>query len=236
MERQANHPYALFMLVLSLLSLVGLAASSMGGMDPEQRSILLLADTFVCLLFFADFLASLYRAPDRLAYFLRWGWLDLLSSVPTVDALRLTRVARVARILRVLRGIKATKVLVQYLLERRAESALLAVSLISLLLVVASSLAVLQFEAQPGGNIRTAQDALWWAICTITTVGYGDVYPVTGEGRTVAAVLMVCGAGLVASFAGLVASWFLAPAQETSESDIAQLTAEVRDLKRLLAR
>jgi voltage-gated potassium channel len=236
METRANHPYAIFMLVLSLLSLVGLAASTLTGLGPEQRSILLAADSFVCLLFFADFLGSLYRAPDRLQYFLRWGWLDLLSSVPTIDALRLTRVARIARILRVIRGIKATKILVQYLLERRAESAFMAVTLISLLMIVAASIAVLQFETQAGANIRTAQDALWWAICTLTTVGYGDVYPVTEEGRIVAALLMICGVGLVASFAGFVASWFLKPGQEAHESEIAELVAEVRDLKRLLAK
>jgi len=75
------------------------------------------------------------------------------------------------------------------------------------------SIAALHFEsASTDGNIRTAGDALWWAIVTVTTVGYGDLYPVTVEGRVVAVVLMVAGVGTFATLAGALASWFLAGA------------------------
>lgn len=231
MDSKANHPYVLFMLVLSILSLVGLAISTSGGLDKEQKAILQIADVVVCGLFFVDFLVSLYQAPNRLRYFLSWGWLDLLSSVPMIDALRITRVARIFRIVRIIRGIKATKILAQFILNRRAESGLLAVSLISLLMIVVSSIAILQVESHPDSTIKTAQDAVWWAIATITTVGYGDVYPITSEGRIVASFLMVCGVGLLGTFSGFVASWFLKPAEEARESELATLIAEVRELK-----
>jgi voltage-gated potassium channel len=82
-----------------------------------------------------------------------------------------------------------------------------------LLLVVvlfSGSIAVLNFEsAADEGNIRTAADALWWAITTVTTVGYGDLYPVTIEGRLVAVVLMVTGVGTFATLAGALATWFM---------------------------
>jgi len=227
-------PYVWFMLLVSILSLVGLAITTIGHLDPEQALILDMADNFVCVLFFTDFLVSLYSAPNRWSYFLRWGWLDLLSSVPAINAFRVTRAARVLRILRVIRGIRATKVLTQFIVQRRAESAFLAVSLLSLLLVVVSSIAILQFEGTPGSNISSAEDAIWWALETITTVGYGDRYPVTAGGRLIATFLMVFGVGVFGTLSGFVASWFLKPEQEKLDSELATLIAEIRELRKRL--
>lgn len=224
-------PYVVFMLLLSVLSLVGLAFSTVGHLDPDQSYILAMADDVVCVVFFIDFLVSLYRAPNRWRYFLRWGWLDLLSSVPLVDALRATRLARIVRILRLLRGVKATRILAQFILDRRAQSAFVAVLLISLLLIVISSIAILQVEVAPDSNIRTASDAIWWAVATMTTVGYGDLYPVTPEGRLIAACLILCGVGLFGTLSGFIASWFLQPQEEAQESELRQVLAELRDLK-----
>lgn len=224
-------PYVLFMLVLSILSLVGLAVSTVGHLDGGQATILQVADNFVCALFFIDFLISMYRAPRKLSYFLRWGWIDLLSSIPMIDALRATRLVRVFRILRLVRGIKATKILAQFILNRRSESAFLAVSLVSLLLVVVASIAILQFEGGADSNIKTAEDAIWWAVTTITTVGYGDKFPVTSEGRVIASVLMVCGVGLFGTLSGFIASWFLKPQEDLRESEMSILLAEVREIR-----
>lgn len=226
-----KEPYVLFMLFLSILSLVGLAMSTSGYLDGEQAKILGIADNFICLIFFVDFLASLYRAPNRLKYFFTWGWLDLLSSMPMIDALRLTRLARVIRILRLIRGIKATKILAQFILNRRAESAFLTVSLVSILLIVVSSIAILQFESQPESNIKGAQDAIWWSIATITTVGYGDRFPVTPEGRIIASFLMICGVGLFGTLSGFIASWFLEPSREKQDAELTELIVEIKQLR-----
>lgn len=228
-------PYLLLMLMLSLLSLAGLAAVATGRLEPQQARILNVADDFICGLFFLDFLLSLYRAPSRAAYFLRWGWLDLVSSIPMVDAFRIGRLARIFRIIRVIRGVKATKIIAEFVLRRRAESAFLAVALVSLLLVIFSSIAILQLETSPDANIKTASDALWWAMTTITTVGYGDRYPITTEGRLIATVLMVCGVGLFGTLSGFVASWFLKPNQEQRDAELGDVLEELRGLKALLA-
>ena len=98
--------------------------------------------------------------------------------------------ARVLRILRVLRGMKSARSIAHFVVARRAQSAGLAAALLCLLLVVTCSIAILPFEIPAGGNIVTADDALWWAVSTMTTVGYGDRYPVSSEGRTVAVFLM----------------------------------------------
>ncbi len=152
----------------------------------------------------------------RLRYLVRWGWLDLLSSIPAVDVLRWGRAARILRIVRVIRGVKATKLLSEFVLARRAQSAFLAASLIAILLVVFSSAAILQFETSAEANIRTPEDAIWWAVVTITTVGYGDRYPVSPEGRIIAALLMTAGVGLFGTFSGFIAAWFLGGSRQES--------------------
>lgn len=213
-----NAPYLLFVLALSVFALLMLAASVLLPLDAQTRQLLDYADFGLCIAFFADFLVTLRNADNRWRYFLRWGWLDLLSCIPSVDYLRMGRMVRVIRVLRVLRAIRSARVIGAYILERRANSAMLAAVLMGVLLIVLASIGILQFEDVPQGNIRTAEDALWWTMATITTVGYGDHYPVTTEGRILAAGLMVAGVGLAGIYTGFVAAWFLRPADTAAES------------------
>lgn len=224
-------PYVLFMLALSFMSLVVLALHVVVRFDAKTLEILQYADTCVCALFFVDFLITLYTSDDRKQYLLRWGWLDLLSSIPALDSLRWGRAARVMRILRILRGLRSTKVIAQFVLRRRAESAVLAATLVSILLVVISSIAILHLEDDPASNIKTAEDALWWSVATITTVGYGDRYPVTSEGRVIAAILMVAGVGLFGTLSGSIAAWFLRPSAEAKDAETQELLAEIKALR-----
>ena len=229
-------PYLVFMLLLSFYAVAVLAATTFIDLSPSTRAILGYGDNLICSVFFLDFLITLARSPNRTRYLLTWGWLDLLSSIPVVDSLRWSRTARILRILRVLRGIRATKVLTEFILFRRAQSAFLAALLVSILLIVFSAAAVLQFETSPGANIRTPEDAVWWATVTITTVGYGDRYPLSSEGRLIAALLMTAGVGLFGTFSGFVAAWFLgSPGCKASELEILQeLTQEIGELREQL--
>lgn len=226
------------MLALSIYAVVALAVSTFTEIPQETRTILDYADLVVCGLFFIDFLVTLVRSKDRRRYLLLWGWLDLLSSIPAIGFLRWGRMARILRILRVLRAARSTKILTEFLLYRRAQSVFLAAFLISILLVVLSASAVLQFETSPEANIRTPEDAVWWAVVTITTVGYGDRYPLSTEGRVVAAFLMTAGVGLFCTFSGFIAAWFLeAPQTRSSELQaIERLAADVQALREALAR
>jgi voltage-gated potassium channel len=218
------------MLALCLYTLAALTGEVIFRPAGETRQLLDYADSGVCVIFLADFFISLYRAPNRGRYLLTWGWLDLLSSIPTLDAARWGRAARIARIFRVLRGIRATRVLASLLFERRAQSTFLATALVALLLLIVASLSILQVETVPEANIRTAEDAIWWALTTITTVGYGDRYPVTPEGRLVAGVLMCAGVGLFGMFSGFLAAWFVAPQQEEKREEVEALREEIAQL------
>jgi voltage-gated potassium channel len=228
--------YQLAMLVLCLYALGVLAAQTVLRLDPRTRAIFDQADYVVCVLFMADFVVSLARAPNRWRYFTTWGWIDLLSSIQTISPARWGRAARVLRVLRVLRGLRATKILTTLVLKRRAENTVLAASLIVLLLVVFCSIAVLHFEDAPESNIKTAGDAIWWALATVTTAGYGDRYPVTAEGRFIATILMCAGVGLFGTLSGFLAAWFLGSEKQPHDPELAAMRQELAAMRELLER
>jgi voltage-gated potassium channel len=233
-QENGSPPYQVFMLALCIYVLAALAFEAVLKPDEQTRRLLAYADTALCAVFLADFGWSLYSAENRLRYLLTWGWVDLLSSIPTLDLARWGRAARAARLIRLLRGIRATKTLVDVALQKRAQSAIVAAALVSLLLVMAASISILQMETAPESNIKSADDALWWAITTITTVGYGDRYPTTSEGRVVGAALMVAGVGLFGMLSGFLASWFVQPDVAHEEGEIAALRSEVSRLSGLV--
>jgi voltage-gated potassium channel len=236
--RPQSTAYQLFMLFLCLVTLTGVAIQVVFRPPPEVRGVLQMADTAACALFFVDFLVTLRRAPDRWRYMYTWGWLDLLSSIPVFDAARWGRAARLARLLRLLRGVKASVVLTDVVLMHRRQSAFLAAALTLLLMLVSSSVLILTVEDTAQSNIRTAEDALWWATTTLTTVGYGDRYPVTTEGRVIAAGLMAAGVGLVGVLSGLLASWFMEPVRtaEQRQEDLGELRALRQEIQQLRER
>jgi voltage-gated potassium channel len=228
--------YQLFMLALCVLALAAIVVQNAFRLDPEVEILLEYADTSICVAFLIDFVLTLRRAPDRWRYLVTWGWVDLISSIPTLDVARWGRVARIARIARVLRALRATRLLTRVVLRQRAQSTTLAAAMLAFLLLLGCSTAILHLEKSPQSNIRTAEDAVWWAFTTITTVGYGDRYPVTAAGRAVAALLMTAGVGLFAAVSAALAAWFLAPEDQETDDEIAGLRQEIASLREAIER
>jgi voltage-gated potassium channel len=232
--KRVSPSYQIFMLVLSVFSLVVLLLELIFRGDAEVARVLDRADSFVCLFFFGDFVYSLVKAPRKLHYLATWGWIDLLSSIPVLEAARWGRLARIARLMRVLRALRASRMLWRILRYQRGQSVALAAALFAFFLIVGSSAAILRVEEVPTANIRTADDAVWWAFTTITTVGYGDRYPVTEAGRLIAALLMTTGVGLFSAFSGALAAWFLEAGGEDTDAQVATLIAEVAALRKAI--
>ena len=223
--------FQIFMVVLSVYVLGALFFEWLLPLSPEMKELIEQIDSFICLIFLGDFFYRFSRAPSKWK-FMRWGWIDLLSSIPTFDFFRGGRLFRVIRIFRVLRAFRSVKILMRYFLRNRSQNTLISVAAFSCLLAMVSSMAILHFEeASPDRNIKTPSDALWWSIVTITTVGYGDRFPVTDAGRIVAAVLMVAGVGLFGTFTGFIARLFVEPDIKREESEVHELTQQLRALR-----
>jgi len=221
-------------LILSVYVLIALVAQTFFHLAPEIRASLDHVDFWVCLIFLADFFIRLHQAPSKPG-FLKWGWIDFVSSIPMMDWFRIGRVVRVIRIFRNLRAFRSSKNLLNYLLRERRATSFSAVASISFVLVVFASISILQFETSPDANIKTPVDAFWWAYVTITTVGYGDKFPLSIEGRIVACILMTAGVGLFGTFTGFIASLFVSPEakeeEPEKETEIQVLTREIRTLR-----
>jgi voltage-gated potassium channel len=204
---------SLIILILSLYVLVSLVVTTFFSVTPEVHKILLQIDNFICIIFLVDFFYRFYQSPNKLK-FLKWGWVDFISSIPFIDFLRVGRLLRLLRLLRILRAFKSMKHIAEHVYKDKSKGLLSTVAVIAFLMVLFSSVTILQVETAPNSNIKTAEDALWWSYTTLTTVGYGDKYPVTTEGRLIAAVLMTTGVALCGTFAGYIASLLMSKKED----------------------
>ena len=235
-EESPTLGYQVFMLVLSVVVLTLAAALALVDTRSAVGELLEYADLAICGVFLIDFAITLAYAPNKIGDLVTWGWLDAISAIPAIDVARWGRAARVFRVLRVLRAFRASRVVAALAIQYRTRNAVLAAALLLMLTVFTRSIAVLHFEGDAGGNIRTAPDALWWSIATVTTVGYGDFYPVTWEGRLIAALLMITGVGVFSTLAGAMATLFLAPTVSDENQQLRRLADEVANLSQLVER
>ncbi len=136
-------------------------------------------------------------------YFVPFGTIDFLSSIP--DGVGVLRVARLARIARIAKALKSITLIGDEIRQNRREGLFVVALLVVVLSVIFACASVLYFESgHPDATIRSAPDALWWALVTVTTVGYGDFAPLTPGGRLSAVLLMFVGIGLFAGVSGVV--------------------------------
>ena len=173
------NPFQIFMLILSLHVVVSSLLQLVFTLSSNVTEILTSVDNIICLFFFTDFIIRFYQAESKLK-FMKWGWIDLLSSIPMVEQLQFIRMIRIARILRAIQHIRSSKLVLKMIFEHRFKATFSLVSAISFVLVTFGAVGILLLEqGQIGSNINNGVDALWWSFVTITTVGYCDYYPVT---------------------------------------------------------
>jgi voltage-gated potassium channel len=230
--RGFSNAYEMFILVLTLLSLAIMVMLVL-PMSEATHKLLTIYDNVICFVFLGDFALRLKRAPTKRQYFIgERGWLDLLGSIPSFGLvplgglLRLARLSRLARVMRLLGGQKKKEITADVLANRGQYAAFITIMAASVVLVV-SSIVVLAFESgSADGNIKSGGDALWWAIVTMTTVGYGDRFPVTMGGRITAVFVMFMGVGIIGALASILASFLVAPSGPEPVDDSAMESIE----------
>jgi len=190
----------LLVLLFSLLGIVILIYSFFLPTDSEIYRLLWYYDFILCLYFLFDFLKQFFESKNKFRFFFTVGWLDLLSAVPVMYQFRFFRIFRIVRIIRILNSITSLASILDFVKSKPKQSffGFIIFFIVSSLLI--TSVGVLYLE-QEVGNITTAEDCLWWAMVTISTVGYGDLYPVTNLGRFLAIILIFTG---VVSFGALL--------------------------------
>ena len=208
------------LLILSFVMIPLLIGPFLWELSPQEENLFLTLDSFIWALFAVDLIVKTVISPRRLAY-LRRHWLEVL--VVVVPFFRPLRIIRIF--------IFGSRAWVGF--RRLVNVDFLLVYGIGL--VIIASTVVASIEGGEQASIHSFADALWWAVVTITTVGYGDMVPVTVVGRAVATILMLGG---VAFFSGVTANLasFLVKGSDTEKKDLSQLTKEIESLRGELAR
>lgn len=231
--------YNIFILVLTVLSLLIMVWMLLPVTEQTLR-LLQFYDNLIAFIFLYDFISNLRASPKKSDYFIRErGWLDLLGSIPSLGIsrygglLRLARLSRLARIFRLLRG-KNKEALVKDVIENRSRYTVFVTLLLTILVLSIGSVLVLQFETKsPDSNIASGWDSFWYSIVTITTVGYGDRYPVTVGGRITAMFIMFMGVGIIGALASILSSLLVGSPPAPEEEPAPDLAPEPADPQRV---
>ena len=201
--------YELFLVLLSLLSIVNAVLIVVPFLSGAGREVVIVMETLLTPVFLIDFLLRLTRSRPRTAYLVHaFGWADLLAIVPL---LRIFRLFRVVVVVRQLQAQGPARIADDLLVNRAAATFFTTIFLVIVVLEVSGMLILDAESGIAGANIETPSDALWWGYVTITTVGYGDRFPVTLPGRIIGIFLLTAGVALFSVFTGFIANAFLTP-------------------------
>lgn len=214
------------LLVLALAMIPPLIVPAVTDLSAAWDRAFLVGDWFIWAVFAVDFGIKLSVAPARLQY-IRHHWLEAgMVVLPFLRPLRLVRLVRFSR-LAVLLGFNAS--MLREIASQRGTKVVLAAVLATL--VAGALLVYLAEHDEDGANIATFGDAVWWAVTTMTTVGYGDRFPTTPMGRGVAVALMLIGVAALSALTATIAA-FLVRERETIQ--LSDVLLEVQALRREL--
>ena len=205
--------FALFIQLLILLSIVTFSIETIPNLKPQTRFILQSIELFSVIIFTIEYLLRIYVADSKPRFiFSFYGIIDFLAILPFylsfgVD-LRSLRALRFLRLFRVLKLVRYNRAINHFSKAiKSAKEEIFLFIFITLILIYFSAIGIYYFEneAQPE-HFSSIFDSLWWAIITLTTVGYGDVYPITVGGKVFTFFILMIGLGIVAIPTGIISS------------------------------
>lgn len=199
--------------IIIIISLVTFSLETLPNLSSDAQSILNKIEFSIVMFFLAEYILRVVVAEKKLSYiFSFYGIIDFLAIIPYFltgivgsQTLRILRLLRLFRILKLTRYSEAISRIGRAVSLAKEE--LILFSVISIVLLYLSALGIYHFEhaAQPD-NFKSIFDCLWWSVATLTTVGYGDVYPITLGGRLFTFLVLMLGLGVVAVPTGIISS------------------------------
>lgn len=212
-DTKSGRYFAFFIQALILMSLVTFSIETLPELSQGVRGLLKGTEIFLVGIFTAEYLARIYVADKKLRFiFSFFGLIDLVAILPfylavglDLRSIRVFRLLRLFRILKLLRYSDAINRFHRALVIAKEE--LILFSCVTLILIYMSSVGIYYFEnGEQPETFQSVFHCLWWSVATLTTVGYGEIYPVTLGGKIFTFFVLMLGLGVVAVPTGLVSS------------------------------
>lgn len=212
-DNTSSRVFAFFIQALILLSVITFSVETLPDLEPDTRFLLRIFETFSVVVFSIEYILRIYVSDKKLKFiFSFYGIIDLLSILPFYVALgvdlRSLRALRFLRLFRILKLVRYNRAMNHFNAAiKSAKEEILLFIMVTLILMYFSAVGIYYFEneAQPE-HFSSIFDSLWWAIITLTTVGYGDVYPITVGGKVFTFFILMIGLGIVAIPTGIISS------------------------------
>jgi hypothetical protein len=221
--------YELFISLVAIISLATVTCIYFIPIPSVVKQVLIITDSLTAVVLLTDFFLRFINQPNKKKYIFGPGFLDLVSSIPALPFLRYLRLPRLILTFRTLRKSKSQELRAE-VRERLADNSVMIVILAFLLIITIGSSLVVVFEAKSDqANIVTGEEAVWWSVVTIATVGYGDYYPVTSSGRIVGSVMMILGVSIFTTLTSFIASKMMS-SRQVGKTDFERLEKEIMAL------
>ena len=222
-----GRPYGIFTNLVIVAAILAFAFSTLPDLSPAQSAALLVIEFCVIAIFAADYVLRLTCAPSALGYaFSFWGIVDLIAFLPALlfagtdlSSARALRLIQIARILKLMHLTHALEQLGEALRDIRDQLIVFLILTLIVLYLAAVGIYIFENEAQPD-VYASVPHAMWWAVATLSTVGYGDIYPITPGGRFFTAIVLLIGLAVIAVPTGLISAALVNKTEnETSQEE-----------------
>ncbi len=225
-DNKLSKSFAFFIQFLIVLSVITFSVETLPNLKPQTKAILNSIEVFCVVVFTLEYLARIFVSDRKLKFiFSFFGLIDLFAILPfylsfglDLRSLRVLRMFRLFRLLKLVRYNRAMRHFAKAMLLAKEQIILFMGVTLVLIYFAAIGIYYFENEAQPE-HFSSIFDSLWWSIVTLTTVGYGDVYPITVGGRIFTFFILLIGLGIVAIPTGIISSSLTKVVEPDSEEE-----------------